>query len=132
MATKELSQFNILIVDDAPVILELMKGIFIELGYSGVITATNGHEALQELTAKEFDLILCDWDMPSMNGLELLRVLRDQEKKNNEGKCIPFLMVTGKNDIKKVTEAIKLKVTDYIVKPFKPDEIKERLVKYFH
>lgn len=130
MTQKDLSQFNILLVDDAPIILELMKNMLIDLGYTGVITATNGSEALQKMKEQMFDLIVCDWDMPIMTGLQVLETVRSNEEVEGKNRQVPFLMVTGMNDIKKVQEAIKLKVTDYIIKPFKPNDIKERLVKY--
>lgn len=130
MIQKDLSQFNILLVDDAPIILELMKNMFIDLGYLGVVTATNGFEALQKIQEQTFDLIVCDWEMPVMTGLQVLEKVRNDEESEGENRQVPFLMVTGMNDIKKVREAIKLKVTDYIIKPFKPNDLKERLVKY--
>lgn len=110
-----MAKVSVLIVDDAPFIRDLVKkalrsyfpGLQIE-------EAINGRKAQQVLERSSFDLILCDWEMPEMGGLELLQWFRAQPDRAK----VPFVMVTSRGDKENVVEAIQAGVTDYISKPF--------------
>ncbi len=107
-----------LVVDDSLLIREFIKSniaaVFPDIEVSD---AGNGKEARQKLENSHFDLILCDWEMPEMNGSELLQWIRGNPA---TGK-LPFIMVTAKRERESILEAIKLGVTDYIVKPLTAD-----------
>ncbi len=103
-----------MIVDDMPSIRSIEKAVIQELGIVKIAEAADGREAMRLLNLRQFDLIVCDWDMPEMTGIELLREVR----KTPELTTIPFMMVTAVSDVDQVREAIKEGVTDYIAKPF--------------
>ena len=115
-----MAKVSALIVDDAPFIRDLVKkalrgqfpGLQIE-------EAVNGRKAQQLLSRQGFDLILCDWEMPEMSGLELLQWFRGQPGSEKT----PFIMVTSRGDKENVIEAIQSGVSDYIGKPFTNDQL---------
>ena len=114
---------KILVVDDHPMIRNIIKDILAKLGYANVQDAENGMQAIQKLKAEKFDLIFLDWNMPVMQGIDVLRELR----KIPAYKDTPVIMVTAEAEKEKVIAAIKEGVTDYIVKPFKPAVLKQKL-----
>ena len=109
---------RLLIVDDSllmrDIIQETVKDAFPEVLTS---VANDGNEAQTMLAQKHFDLVLCDWEMPALNGNELLQWLRERSSE----KKVPFIMITAKDEKEHILEAMKLGVTDYIVKPFTPE-----------
>ncbi len=115
-----MSKVSVLVVDDAPFIRDLVKkslrnhfpGIHIE-------EAVNGRKAQQMLTKQDFDLILCDWEMPELSGLELLSWCRSEERL----KTTPFVMVTSRGDKENVVQAIQAGVSDFIGKPFSSEQL---------
>lgn len=121
-----MSKVSVLVVDDASFIRDLIKkglrtyfpGICIE-------EAVNGRKAQQMLSSQMFDLVLCDWEMPEMSGLELLTWFRQQA----EFKAIPFIMVTSRGDKDNVVQAIQSGVTDYIGKPFTQEQLTSKVTK---
>ena len=120
-------EMRILVVDDMSTMRRIVKNIFRELGFSHVEEAENGKAALEKLKAGKFDLVVSDWNMPVMPGIELLRNIRaDAELKH-----IPVLMVTAEAKQENLVEAIKAGVSNYIVKPFTAETIKEKLDKIF-
>jgi len=113
-------KIKVLIVDDASFTREIMrKGIRSEFPAFTSEEAPDGLKAQKLLEQKPFDLILCDWEMPEMNGAELLTWLRN----NDPIKDTPFIMVTSRGDKEHVVKAIELKVSNYIVKPFTNDKL---------
>jgi len=104
-------QKTILAVDDEPHMLRLLEISLRQAGYRPVV-ATNGQEALQAIKKHTIDLVVSDLHMPSMNGLDLLKNLR-QDNEN-----LPFIMVTAQGEIKTAVEAMKLGAADYILRPF--------------
>jgi len=116
---------NVLVVDDFATMRRIVKGVLKDLGFKNIIEADNGVSALKDLKTEDVGLILCDWNMPKMNGLELLKTVRSDEK----FKDIPFIMVTAEGQKQNVVEAIKAGVSNYIVKPFTPETLKEKLEK---
>ncbi len=121
-----MSKVSVLVVDDAPFIRDLVKkalrshfpGIRIE-------DAVNGRKAQQMLSRERFDLILCDWEMPEMSGLELLTWCRTQDAL----KTTPFIMVTSRGDKENVVQAIQAGVSDFIGKPFSNEQLTSKVRK---
>ena len=111
---------NILLVDDEQF---LAKGISVILGKklecNELIVAMDGEEAWQILQEKDVDIVISDWNMPKKSGAELLQDM----KANAHTSSIPFLMLTGRSDIESVKAAQGAGVVEYIVKPFRSDEL---------
>lgn len=124
-----MAKVSALIVDDAPFIRDLVKkalrGLFPGLQ---IEEAVNGRKAQQLLSRQGFDLILCDWEMPEMSGLELLQWFRGQPGSEKT----PFIMVTSRGDKENVIEAIQSGVSDYIGKPFTNDQLSAKVKKALH
>lgn len=116
---------NVLVVDDFATMRRIVKGVLKELGFKNIVEADDGSSALQELKKDDFGLIVSDWNMPKMTGLDLLKAIRADDKYKN----IPFIMVTAEGQKDNVVEAIKAGVSNYVVKPFTPDTLKEKLEK---
>ena len=116
---------NVLVVDDFATMRRIVKGVLKDLGFKNIIEADNGVSALKELKTEEIGLIVCDWNMPKMTGLDLLKTVRSDDK----FKEIPFIMVTAEGQKENVVKAIKAGVSNYIVKPFTPETLKEKLEK---
>ncbi len=106
-------QISVLVIDDDRIIRELLRNILSKKGYKTYM-AEDGPSGLQAAHKGDIDLILLDWMMPGMNGLEVLKRL----KKGNKTKNIPVIMLTGKDSRCDVDQAASLGVVDYIVKPF--------------
>ncbi|QEY59995.1 response regulator [Pseudomonas sp. C27(2019)] len=121
-----MSKVSVLVVDDALFIRDLIKkGLRSYFPGIHVDEAVNGRKAQQVLATRTFDLILCDWEMPEMSGLELLTWFRQQA----EFKSIPFIMVTSRGDKDNVVQAIQAGVTDYIGKPFTQEQLTSKVTK---
>ncbi len=118
---------KILVVDDFATMRKIIKNILTQLGFKNILEADDGTTALEILKKEKVDLIISDWNMPKMSGLELLKAVRS----NEETKDIPFIMVTAEAQKENILEAIKYKVSQYIVKPFTPETLKEKLEKVF-
>lgn len=123
MTDKTLSQLRILLVEDQAESRTLLKGMLGELGITQIYEAGDGKKGLQFLdSAFDFiDIILCDWNMPSMSGIEFLRQVR------STGAEIPFMMITGRSDHNSVIEAKNFGVDGFIRKPYSPTQIEAKL-----
>jgi two-component system chemotaxis response regulator CheY len=118
---------NVLIVDDFATMRRILKNILKQIGFMNISEAEDGKTALTELKKEKFDLILCDWNMPEMSGLELLNTM-----KSDDGlKGVPFVMVTAEAQKDNILEAIKAGVNSYVVKPFTAETIEVKLKKVF-
>lgn len=117
--------YNILIVDDSTpmraVIKKIVKASGFEVGQ--FFEAVNGREALKVLNQEWIDLVLTDYNMPDMNGLELV----EEMKKDDDLKSIPAVMITTEGSRERVEEFMAKGVIDYIKKPFTPEQIKQKL-----
>lgn len=124
-----MAKVNVLVVDDAPFIRDLVKKC-LRNSFPGVVTedAVNGRKAQAILMRESFDLILCDWEMPEMSGLELLAWVRTQE----QYKTTPFIMVTSRGDKENVIQAIQAGVSDFIGKPFTNEQLLTKVKKALH
>ena len=116
---------NILIVDDFSTMRRILRNILRQLGFTNIVEADDGTTALEVLKKQKIDLIVSDWNMPKMTGLELLKTVRA----SSEHKDIPFLMVTAEAQKKNVIDAVQAGVSNYIVKPFTAEQISEKLEK---
>lgn len=114
---------KILVVDDVASMRYVTKSILMIADFTNVSQATDGAAALELLKKENFDLIICDWDMPNMTGLELFEEMKTDDKL----KSIPFLMLTGNTDQGKVDVALKAGVSDYAIKPLQPSELLEKI-----
>ncbi|WNF46691.1 response regulator [Pseudomonas sp. SG20056] len=115
-----MSKVSVLVVDDATFIRDLVKkGLRDHFPGIQIEEAVNGRKALQMLTRQPVDLILCDWEMPEMSGLELLTWCREQDSL----KIVPFIMVTSRGDKENVVQAIQAGVSDFIGKPFSNEQL---------
>lgn len=122
-ARKKLEDLKILVVDDQPDARAMMRNMMAEIGITQIFEAPDGRQALAFIDAAfDFtDMIVCDWNMPNMSGVELLRQIRSVDP------GIPFLMVTGRGDMDSVVEAKSSGVTAYIIKPFSPKQLEAKL-----
>jgi two-component system chemotaxis response regulator CheY len=119
---------NILIVDDFKTMRKIVQTVLKQLGYVNFREAENGAEGLQLLkTHPDIDFVVSDWNMPKMTGLELLQAVRaDAQLKH-----LPFLMVTAEADKANIVAAVQAGVSNYIVKPFNPATMKDKLERIF-
>ena len=119
------TKLRILVVDDFPTMRRILKNLLKQLGFENIDEAENGQDALNKLKNNEYKLIISDWNMPVMKGIDLLKSVRQ----NPQFKDLAFLMVTAEAEKEKVIEAIKSGVDNYIVKPFTGEILKEKLEK---
>ncbi len=121
------TSIKILVVDDMSTMRRIIKTILNQLGYSNIDEAENGKQALAKLKKEKFDFVITDWNMPEMDGLTLVKTIRSDD----ELKSLPVLMVTAEAKKENVMEALKAGVNNYIVKPFTPEVLKEKMEKIF-
>lgn len=121
-----MSKVNVLVVDDAPFIRDLVRKC-LRNAFPGMVIedAVNGRKAMAMLTKERFDLVLCDWEMPEMSGLELLAWCRQQP----EMKALQFIMVTSRGDKENVIQAIQAGVSDFVGKPFTNEQLLTKVKK---
>jgi len=117
----------ILVVDDFATMRRIVKTCLRQLGFGNVTEAEDGQIALSKLQCTEFKLIISDWNMPNMMGIDLLKAVRASEKL----KPIPFLMVTAEAQKENILEAAKSGVSNYIIKPFTADSLQQKLEAVF-
>ncbi|MEA2108053.1 MAG: chemotaxis response regulator CheY [Pseudomonadota bacterium] len=118
---------KILVVDDFSTMRRIIKNILRQLGFTNVQEADDGVTAWPKIQSEPFDLIVTDWNMPKMSGLELLKAIRGDE----DLKDLPVLMVTAEALKENIIEAVKAGVSNYIVKPFTAETMQEKLNKIF-
>ena len=116
---------KVLVVDDFSTMRKIVKNNLKGMGFNNIIEAENGQKALEELKKESVGLIISDWNMPVMTGIELLKAVRGDAGL----KSIPFIMVTAEGQKDNVMEAAKAGVRNYVVKPFTPDTFSEKLQK---
>lgn len=120
----EFKNRKILIVDDEPTIRELSRAFLREIGFIRITVVGDGTQALSRLKKESFDLIICDWIMPGLSGMDVFNQVREDPAIPN----IPFLMVTASTEIRKVKEAIHAGVSGYIAKPFQPNTLYQKVL----
>ncbi len=114
---------NILIVDDSSTMRRIIKNSLMNLGYKNILEAEDGALAWEVMLSEEVNILITDWNMPNMNGLELVKKVRADEKYID----MPIIMVTTEGGKTEVITALKAGVNNYIVKPFTPQVLKEKL-----
>jgi two-component system chemotaxis response regulator CheY len=114
---------NVLIVDDYKTMLRIINNLLKQLGFMNVDEATDGTMALEMMKNKKYGLIISDWNMEPMTGLQLLKQVRANQ--NTAG--LPFIMVTAESKTENVIEAKKAGVSNYIVKPFNAETLKTKM-----
>jgi len=114
---------SILIVDDYKTMLRIVKNLLKQLGFDNVDEATDGGMAIEKMKEKAYGLIISDWNMEPVTGLDLLKHVRSDEKT----KSVPFIMVTAESKPENVVVAKQAGVSNYIVKPFNAETLKAKL-----
>jgi two-component system chemotaxis response regulator CheY len=115
---------KVLFVDDSPTMRRIMVNSLKKIGFTDLVEAENGEDALEKIDG-DVGLILADWNMPEMNGKEMVEEL----KANDQYKDIPIIMVTTRGTKDDVVTAVKIGVNGYIVKPFTPETLKSKIKK---
>ncbi len=118
---------RILIVDDFSTMRRIVKNLLRDLGFTNTEEADDGNTALPMLQSGKFDFLVTDWNMPGMNGLDLLKAVRADEKLAN----MPVLMVTAESKREQIVEAAQAGVNGYVVKPFTAVTLEEKINKIF-
>jgi two-component system chemotaxis response regulator CheY len=118
---------KILVVDDFSTMRRIIKNLLKDLGFSNVQEADDGNTALPMLNQGDFDFVVTDWNMPGMQGIDLLRAIRADDKL----KHLPVLMVTAEAKKEQIVAAAQAGVNGYVVKPFTAATLKEKLDKIF-
>lgn len=106
-----------LVVDDSAVMRKVLIGALSQAGITDVVQAENGKQAVEATESDDIDLVLLDWNMPVMLGIDALKAIRAN------GKTMPILMVTTEAEKSRVIEALKEGANNYIIKPFQPPDI---------
>jgi len=120
-------KMKILVVDDFSTMRRIIKNVLKQLGFENVEEAEDGGQAYSKLQNGSFEFVVSDWNMPNVDGLEMLKKIRaDAQLKE-----LPVLMVTAEAEKEKVIEAIKAGVNNYVVKPFTAEILKEKMDKIF-
>lgn len=114
---------RVLIVDDQTSMRQLMRFSLQQIGIRNVDEAKSGAHALEWLTTTRYDLVISDWNMEQVDGLQLLKLIR----RNPLTQKTPFIMSTGNKDREKVKEAVQAGVNNYIVKPFNVESLKKKI-----
>ncbi|MBI9111527.1 chemotaxis response regulator CheY [Maridesulfovibrio ferrireducens] len=119
---------KVLVVDDFATMRRIIKNILRQIGFTNIVEADDGTTAWEMLNKDDsIQFIVSDWNMPQMTGIEFLRKVRASE----EFADLPFLMVTAEAQQENIIEAVQAKVSNYIVKPFTPDTLGQKINKIF-
>jgi two-component system chemotaxis response regulator CheY len=116
---------NVLIVDDYKTMLRIIRNLLKQIDFNNVEEASDGSEALSKLRSGNFGLVISDWNMAPMTGLELLQEVRQDARLKN----LPFIMITAESKTENVVAAKQAGVSNYIVKPFNAETLKEKIEK---
>jgi two-component system chemotaxis response regulator CheY len=118
---------KILVVDDFSTMRRIIKNLLKDLGFANIQEADDGNTALPMLNQGDFDFVVTDWNMPGMQGIDLLRAIRADEKL----KHLPVLMVTAEAKKEQIVAAAQAGVNGYVIKPFTAGTLKQKLEKIF-
>ena len=116
---------NVLIVDDYKTMLRIIRNLLKQLDFNNVDEASDGSEALTKLRAGNFGLVISDWNMAPMTGLDLLKEVRADSRL----RTLPFIMITAESKTENVIAAKQAGVSNYIVKPFNAETLREKIEK---
>ncbi len=116
---------NVLIVDDYKTMLRIIRNLLKQIDFNNVEEASDGAEALGKLRGGNFGLVISDWNMQPMTGLELLHEVRQ----DNRLKALPFIMITAESKTENVVAAKQAGVSNYIVEPFNAETLRDKIEK---
>ncbi len=114
---------NVLVVDDYKTMVRIVRNLLIQLGFQNVDDAADGGQALAMLKSKDYGLVLSDWNMQPVTGLDLVKSIREDDRL----KSLPFVMVTAEAKVENVMAARQAGVNNYIIKPFTLAVLKQKL-----
>lgn len=117
---------HLLLVDDSGTMRAIQRRCFVKLGIpeSNIVEAADGQAALLQFNARDFDIVVTDWNMPIMDGLTLVKEIRKQNKE------VPIIMVTTEMEKARVVMAIHEGVSDYLLKPFTTDILRDKMLRW--
>lgn len=115
---------RVLLADDSGTMRKIIMRSLTAIGIASAVEAVDGQEAIELFQAETFDLVLTDWNMPNKNGLELTKEIRELNT------TVPIIMVTTEGEKSRVLEAIQAGVSDYLVKPFTAEALREKLERH--
>ena len=121
---KNKALFRILVVDDKANMRRTLRNMLRMMGFNNFNDAEDGDVALKKIKSEKFDFVICDWNMPRMNGVELLKAIREDDRFKN----LPFLMITAEVEEGTVAESIEAEVDGYILKPFVPKTLEDKII----
>ncbi|MDB5037961.1 MAG: response regulator [Bacteriovoracaceae bacterium] len=126
---KNQKNLSFLVVDDEPILVQFIVDVLKGMGFDQIDTSNNGENAYSLCTAKmiqenPYDIIISDWRMPLMTGIELLEKIRKNGKLRNTA----FVMITAVDDVTQIKQAAQSRVDQYILKPFKAEELEKKLM----
>jgi two-component system, chemotaxis family, chemotaxis protein CheY len=117
---------NVLVADDSSTMRKIIIRSLQAIGLPNAIEARDGEEAVSLFNQGGIDMVLTDWNMPGKSGLDVLREIRAQNS------AVPIIMITTEAEKRRVLEAIQLGVSDYIIKPFETEKLREKLIKFIN
>jgi two-component system chemotaxis response regulator CheY len=120
-------RMKVLVVDDFATMRKIVRNILKQIGFENIAEAEDGHVALQVIKHETVGLVVTDWNMPNLNGIELLKHIRQ----NPQTSKLPVLMVTAEGLKDNVLEAVKAGVNNYVVKPFTAEVFQEKIEAIF-
>jgi two-component system chemotaxis response regulator CheY len=120
-------RMKVLVVDDFATMRKIVRNILKQIGFENITEAEDGTAALRVVKSEPFGLVVSDWNMPNMTGLDLLKAIRQDPQIAN----LPVLMVTAEGLKENVMEAVKAGVNNYVVKPFTAEVLQEKIENIF-
>ena len=127
--TKIRKDLSFIVVEDNTILNDLISEMLIDFGFTGKFySTTNLKDTIKILDQEEIQFIISDWGLPDGEGINLLSAIRKSPKYSK----IPFMMITGKNDIESMVRASELKTSEYLVKPFSKEELLEKIESCFN
>ena len=115
---------KILLVDDSSTMRRIQKNTLTKIGYSDIDEAEDGEEAFKKVSQNDYSIVLMDWNMPIMDGLTCLKKIKGTDATKN----VPVIMVTSESEKTRIIEAIQSGAANYVVKPFEPATLKEKIL----
>ncbi|RMG62386.1 MAG: response regulator [Calditrichaeota bacterium] len=114
---------KVLVVDDSPTMRRMVKNVLVQLGHTDVLEAEDGIQALQLLEMHAVDLLIIDWNMPGINGIEVVRRLRQKSRYQS----LPVIMISIRDNRDDVLQAAQAQVSGYLLKPFSPTVLQKKI-----
>ena len=125
MANNQLDSFRVLIVDDERMIQRLVNDVLLSLGFRNIAIASSGRQAIHMVSHQKFDFMITDWCMPDMDGIELVRFVRNAPESVHA--TMPIIMLTGNTEAKYVLTAMNAGINGYLIKPFSAAQLVNRI-----